>query len=122
MSFYFLLLQKLLERYGSLFDTSISLYFNDPTLTEEDRQYLLHSRAPNAYDAVAVWALAWHAAVEELLEESNDLNATCASITSSNVRDSEILTEKMLEILGENVYCGMSVSIMHLYICSTAIL
>ena len=108
-----MLFQEQLERYDSLFDTSILYYFNDPTLTEEDKQYLLHSRAPNAYDAVAVWALAWHAAVEELIEESNDLNATCASITSNDVRDSEILTKKMLEILGESVYCGMSVSIMH---------
>ena len=95
-----------------MFDYSRNVFFSpNVNLTEEDRQYLLHSRAPNAYDAVAVWAQAWHAAVEELIEDSDDLNATCASITSNDVRDSEILTKKMLEILGESVYCGVSVSL-----------
>ena len=107
-----LITQVQINSFHALFNFSHEFFFfPNFNLTEEDRQYLLHSRAPNAYDAVAVWALAWHAAVEELIEESDDLNATCASITSNHARDSEILTKKMLEILGENVYCGVSVSL-----------
>ena len=86
-------------------------FSRDTNITEDDRQYLLHSHAPNAYDAVALWTLIWHDAVEDLLNKSNDTSATCDAISSNDPRDSEILTEKMIDILEHNIYCGVSVSI-----------
>ena len=82
-------------------------------ITEEDRQYLIHSRALNAYDAVVLWAVTWHAAVMKLLNSTNDSSPICQSITTplkqSNA-ELDIVSQTMTEILENNVYCGVSVS------------
>lgn len=81
--------------------------------TKEDRQYLIHSRAFNAYDAVVLWAVTWHAAVMKLLNSTNDSLPICQSITTplkqSNA-ELDIVSQTMTEILENNVYCGVSVS------------
>ena len=84
-------------------------------ITEEDKQYLIHSQAFNAYDAAIVWANVWHKAVEQLLNSSlfNDRDSFCRYIINpvdwlSNEKD--ILNEIMMKILEESTFCGRSVS------------
>ena len=84
-------------------------------ITEEDKQYLIHSQAFNAYDAAIVWANVWHKAVEQSLYSSlfNDSNSFCRYLITpvdwlSDKKD--ILNEKMMEILEESAFCGNSVS------------
>ena len=81
--------------------------------TEEDRQYLIHSRALNAYDAVVLWAVTWHAAVLKLLNSTNDSLPICQSIATPLKQSNaglDIVSQTMTEILENNVYCGVSVS------------
>ena len=86
---------------------------NFVNITEEDRQYLIHSRAPNAYDAVVLWAVTWHAAVLKLLNSTNDSSPICRSIATPLKQSNaglDIVSQTMTEILENNVYCGVSVS------------
>ena len=85
------------------------------TTTEEDKQYLVHSQAFNAYDAAIVWADVWHKAVEQLLNSSlfNDSDSFCKYLTAPIdwLSDEEdMMNDIMLEILEESVFCGRSVS------------
>ena len=84
-------------------------------ITEEDKQYLIHSQAFNAYDAATVWANVWHKAVEQLLNSSLfiDNDSFCQYLTApvdwlSDKTD--ILNDIMIEILEESFFCGRSVS------------
>ena len=84
-------------------------------ITEEDKQYLIHSQAFNAYDAALVWANVWHKAVEQLQDSSLfiDTDSFCKYLATpvdwlSDKKD--VLNEIMMEILEESVFCGRSVS------------
>ena len=86
-------------------------------ITEEDKQYLVHSQAFNAYDAAVVWADVWHKAVEQLLNSSLfiDSDSFCKYLTAPVdwLSDEEdIINDIMLEILEESVFCGRSVSLL----------
>ena len=84
-------------------------------VTEEDKQYLIHSQAFNAYDAAIVWANVWHKAVEQLLNSSSfiDCDSFCRYLITPVdwlYYNKDILNDKMMEILEESAFCGRSVS------------
>ncbi|XP_019863258.1 PREDICTED: gamma-aminobutyric acid type B receptor subunit 2-like [Amphimedon queenslandica] len=80
-------------------------------ITEEDRQYLIHSRGTNAYDAIGLFYSTWHAAAQRLLSSTNDVTAICDSM-SKPIRDSndqlDLLSKTMVDILETHVFCGVS--------------
>ena len=100
----------------AIYKTAIDRYINRGVIiTEEDKQYLIHSQAFNAYDAAIVWADVWHRAVEHVLNSSLfiDNDSFCRYLINpvdwlSNKKD--ILNEIMMEILEESTFCGRSVS------------
>ena len=86
-------------------------------ITEEDKQYLIHSQAFNAYDAALVLANVWHKAVERLLNSSFIDNESFCKYLKTPVDwlsdEKDLLNEIMMEILEKSVFCGRSVSQIH---------
>ena len=85
------------------FNTTIAPYI------DEDEQYFIHSRAANAYDAVQLLGQAFKKALSIL----QDPSAPCIDIRQywRRIRSIE-LTEIMVDILNDHVYCGLSVHFM----------
>ena len=109
-------IQEQYDKLTAIYKSAESHYINRGTIvTEEDKQYLIHSQAFNAYDAAIVWADVWHKAVEQLLNSSlfNDCDSFCRYLITpvdwlSDKTD--ILNDIMMEILEESAFCGRSVS------------
>ena len=80
---------------------------------DDDELYLLHSRAMYAYDAMNLFASVLNRALEELFnttETEEEKEEMCEKIKlPSGPALSNILTDKMVEILDKSVYCGYSV-------------
>ena len=82
------------------FNTTIAPYI------DEDEQYFIHSRAANAYDAVQLLGQAFKKALSIL----RDTSATCKNVRQKIA--SIELTEIMVDVLNDHVYCGLSVHFM----------
>ena len=80
---------------------------------DDDKLYLLHSRAMYAYDALILFATVLNRALKELFnttETEEEKEKVCEKIElPSGPALSNILTDKMVEILDKSVYCGYSV-------------
>ena len=72
--------QEQYDKLTTIYKKAVQSYiYRGANITEEDKQYLIHSQAFNAYDAAIVWADVWHKAVEQLLNSSlfNDNDSFC---------------------------------------------
>ena len=85
-------------------------------IRRDDKLFLLHSRALYTYDAYNLFAIALNEALIELFNSTRNSTQPrddlCDSLrsTSSEPFSSNVLTEKMIEVMDRSVFCGYSVS------------